>query len=39
VIPVYVASGQPIQVYGYLYGSGTAPTGGSYTAYIVIEQM
>jgi hypothetical protein len=39
VTPIWVASGQPITAYGQSYSSGTAPTGGSYNAYVLVEQL
>ncbi|MGD0479774.1 MAG: hypothetical protein ABSA42_06355, partial [Terracidiphilus sp.] len=39
VTPIWVASGQAITVYGQIYSSGTAPTGGSYNAYVLVEQL
>jgi hypothetical protein len=39
VTPVWVKSGQTISAYGQSYGSGTAPTGGSYNAYVLVEQL
>jgi len=39
VVPIWVKSGQTIFAYGQAYGSGTAPTGGSYNAYVLVEQL
>jgi hypothetical protein len=39
VTPVWVKSGQVISAYGQSYGSGTAPSGGSYNAYVLVEQL
>jgi hypothetical protein len=39
VTPVWVKSGGTISAYGQSYGSGTAPTGGSYNAYVLVEQL
>jgi hypothetical protein len=39
VTPVWVKSGQAISAYGQNYGNGTAPTGGTYNAYVLVEQM
>ncbi len=39
VTPVWVKSGQKISAYGQSYGSGTTPTGGSYNAYVLVEQL
>lgn len=39
VIPIWVKSGQTITAYGQSYGSGTAPAGGTYNAYVLVEQL
>ena len=39
VTPVWVKSGQAITAYGQNYGAGTAPTGGSYNAYVLVEML
>ena len=39
VTPVWVKSGTSISAYGQSYGSGTAPVGGSYKAYVLVEQL
>jgi len=39
VTPVWVKSGQKISAYGQSYGSGTTPTGGTYNAYVLVEQL
>ena len=38
VTPVWAKSGQAIKAYGQSYGSGSAPGGGSYNAYVLVEQ-
>jgi hypothetical protein len=37
--PIWVKSGQAITAYGQSWGTGTAPTGGTYNAYILVEQL
>ena len=37
--PIWVQSGQAITAYGQSWGTGTAPTGGAYNAYILVEQL
>jgi hypothetical protein len=40
VVPIYVGANQAITAYGQSYGTGsTTPTGGSWTAYILVEQL
>ena len=39
VTPVWAKSGQAIKAYGQSYGSGSAPGGGSYNAYVLVEQL
>ena len=39
VTPVWVKSGQAITAYGQSYGSGSAPSGGTYNAYVLVEQL
>lgn len=39
VTPVRVKSGQTISACGQSYGSGAAPTGGSYISYVPVEQL
>ena len=39
VTPVWVKSGQAITAYGQSYGTGTSPSGGSYNAYVLVEQL
>ncbi len=39
VTPIWVKSGQSITAYGQSYGSGSAPVGGSYNAYVLVEQQ
>ncbi len=39
VTPIWVASGQTITAYGQSYGTGTAPSGGSYNAYLLVEKL
>jgi hypothetical protein len=39
VTPVWVKSGTSISAYGQGYGSGTSPSGGSYKAYLLVEQL
>jgi hypothetical protein len=39
VTPVWLKSGQAISAYGQSYGAGTAPTGGNYNAYVLVEQL
>jgi len=37
--PIWVKSGQVISAYGQSYGSGSAPTGGTYNAYVLVEKL
>lgn len=37
--PLWVKSGQAITAYGQSYGTGSAPTGGTYNAYVLVEQL
>jgi hypothetical protein len=37
--PIWVQSGQAITAYGQSWGTGTAPTGGTYKAYILVEEL
>jgi hypothetical protein len=39
VTSVWVKSGQSITAFGENYGTGNTPTGGSYNAYVLVEQM
>ena len=39
VTPVWVKSGQAITAYGQSYGSGSAPSGGTYNAYVLVERL
>ena len=39
VTSMWVASGQAITAYGQSYGTGTAPSGGSYNAYVLVEKL
>ena len=39
VTPMWVANGQTITAYSQSYGTGTAPTGGSYNAYVLVEKL
>jgi hypothetical protein len=39
VTPMWVASGQTITAYGQSYGTGNAPGGGSYNAYVLVEKL
>ena len=39
VTPIWVKSGQTITAYGQSYGSGAAPAGGTYNAYVLVEQQ
>ncbi len=37
--PIWVKSGQAITAYGQSYGVGSAPTGGTYNAYVLVEKL
>lgn len=37
--PIWVQSGQAITAYGQSWGSGNAPTAGTYNAYVLVEQL
>lgn len=39
MLPLWLKSGQAISAYGQSYGVGSEPSGGSYTAYIRVEQL
>jgi len=39
VTPMWVNSGTAITAYGQSYGTGTAPNGGSYNAYVLVEKL
>jgi hypothetical protein len=39
VTPIWVKSGQAITAYGQSYGSGSAPSGGTYNAYVLVEKL
>jgi hypothetical protein len=39
VTPIWVKSGQAITAYGQTYGAGAVPTGGTYSAYVLVEKL
>jgi hypothetical protein len=39
VTPIFVGAGQAITAFGQAIGTGPAPTGGAFTAYVLVEQL